>query len=830
MRYRHFTKYFLLILIGFFLFVNQPFVIANVAISRDVQRTQAQLLTKKGNEQLRLANPIEALDYFKEATKIYQQLNYDEGVTGSLINQNLALQALGLNSQACTTLLLAFKIKSDDWLCNPSSEQSDELIENSLAKILDQQSKPPIYLLGIHNLGNVLRQLGKLDESEIILQKIILLAKQTSSNEITKILLSLANTKRYKYKRLKDRYTDIEEPIYQQKIVNTINQKALETIGIYQQIIKDSNSSFESIMHSQVYQLSLLIDFKQWLKIVSTSLVNFAEQQSKTEKQIQQSINSTLKISSLFSELSPSQFVYTKLNFANSLSQIPDNDLHTVAIQYAKSALKVAQDMNNQRLESESLGILGKLQNDSDKARSYFEKALNQAQQIRAWDLAYQWQGQLGALYKKQSKQDKALEMYKAAVTNLQRVRNDLLSTNIDLQYSFYETVDPIYRDYLKLLIANSDLKNAIQTNEQFQIAELENFLKCGKLELIALNKIQKLNNYTVIHVIDLESSIEVITQSPDQSLHHYSVNPNLIRDSVESLLEALQDNNFYNTQESVLISHSQIIYNQLIKPIKKYLPPSGTLVFTLDKSFQSIPMSLLHDGKDYLIKQYSITTTLGSQIRPPKILSEQQRKALIAGLSKISPSFNATNVPENIKPLPEVEQEIASINKQINSSVMLNEKFTSQRFKRELNRGVFPVVHITTHGQFSSDPERTILLAWDKPISIRELDGWLKAQQNQDPIELLILSACQTAKGNKRSTLGITGIAVQAGARSVIASLWLVDSTSTAMLAEKFYRSVNHNLIKAESLRQAQLSLLSDPQYHHPYYWAAFILVGSWL
>ena len=96
--------------------------------------------------------------------------------------------------------------------------------------------------------------------------------------------------------------------------------------------------------------------------------------------------------------------------------------------------------------------------------------------------------------------------------------------------------------------------------------------------------------------------------------------------------------------------------------------------------------------------------------------------------------------------------------------------------------------------------------------------------------IELLVLSACQTAKGDKRSALGIAGIATQAGARSTVASLWLVEEASTAQLMGKFYQGLKNGLSKAEALRQAQLALLANPEYAHPYYWSSFILVGSWL
>ena len=134
--------------------------------------------------------------------------------------------------------------------------------------------------------------------------------------------------------------------------------------------------------------------------------------------------------------------------------------------------------------------------------------------------------------------------------------------------------------------------------------------------------------------------------------------------------------------------------------------------------------------------------------------------------------------------------------------------------------------------GQFSSKLIRTGFLAYDRQINIREFDSLLrnKTQTSSDIIELLVLSACQTAKGNKRSALGIAGVAVQAGARTTVATLWLVEANSTVELMEEFYKGLRKGLTKAEALRQAQLALMKNPKYAHPYYWAPFLIVGSWL
>lgn len=496
--------------------------------------------------------------------------------------------------------------------------------------------------------------------------------------------------------------------------------------------------------------------------------------------------------------------------------------------------MQTAKSTSNQRIKSYSLGTLGKL--EPEKSEAYFIKALSLAQSIQAEDIAYQWQQQLGNLYNKQGRTKEALTMYKSAIDNLAQIRNSILSSNIDIQFFFQQEVEPVYRDYMKLLLrdSNPNLKEVIEINERLQIAQLENFLKCGKLDLIALNEIPDLNSaYAIIHLIDLHDSIEVILQDKNRSFHHHSVEANLVQDHVSSLLLSLQDQKLPSIDVEQIILPSQALYEKLITPIASYLPASGTLIFILDKSFQSMPMGILYDGKNYLIEHYSIAATLGSRIRYPKPLSKKQLRVLIAALSKASPSLLDRNAPKGIRPLPQTKEEVKDIQSQTQSSVaLLDEKFTSSRLEKEISKNKFPIVHISTHGQFSSDPLKTVLLAYEKVINIIEFDNLLKGkiQSDADSIELLVLSACQTAKGNKRSALGMAGVAAQAGARTTIATLWLVDADSTALLMEQLYKGLKNGIPKAEALRLAQLTLMKNPKYAHHYYWAPFLLVGSWL
>lgn len=182
---------------------------------------------------------------------------------------------------------------------------------------------------------------------------------------------------------------------------------------------------------------------------------------------------------------------------------------------------------------------------------------------------------------------------------------------------------------------------------------------------------------------------------------------------------------------------------------------------------------------------------------------------------------------------LPGVKVELSEIAIAVPASQLLNQEFTKLRFERQIEETPAPVVHLATHGQFSSKPDETFVLAWDAPIKVQEFQNLLRSRQRgkTNPIELLVMSACQTAAGDKQATLGLAGMAVRSGARSTIATLWAVKDESTALLMTRLYQElITTQFNKSEALRQAQISLLKSSKFQHPFYWAPFILVGNWL
>ncbi|WP_442947443.1 CHAT domain-containing protein [Nostoc sp.] len=166
-------------------------------------------------------------------------------------------------------------------------------------------------------------------------------------------------------------------------------------------------------------------------------------------------------------------------------------------------------------------------------------------------------------------------------------------------------------------------------------------------------------------------------------------------------------------------------------------------------------------------------------------------------------------------------------------SNILLNQEFTRSALQNRINSLNFPVVHLATHGQFSSKAEKTFIVAWKDRIYVKQFNQLVRTieQNRPEAIELLVLSACQTAAGDERAGLGIAGVAFQAGARSTIASLWNLDDESTSVLMNEFYQELaNKKLTKAEALRRAQLALLQNPKYKRPMFWAPYVLLGNWL
>jgi CHAT domain-containing protein len=247
------------------------------------------------------------------------------------------------------------------------------------------------------------------------------------------------------------------------------------------------------------------------------------------------------------------------------------------------------------------------------------------------------------------------------------------------------------------------------------------------------------------------------------------------------------------------------------------------TLVFVPDGPLRTIPMAALHDGEQFLIQKYALATSPGLTLTEPRPLPRETPRVLAAGLTKAVQGFPA---------LPHVAQELAAIEALYANQSLRDEAYSKNRLQVQLRDAPFTIVHLASHGEFNSAAEDTFILTYDGKLTLNQLDrmiGLLRLRE--EPIELLTLSACQTAVGDDRAALGLAGIAVKAGVRSAVATLWYINDNASADLISAFYQNLqNPSLSRAAALRQAQLSLLQTQRYRHPAYWSPFLLINNWL
>lgn len=800
---------------------------------------QAQALLDQGKQQLAQGNAATALKSWKRAAALYRNLGDSQGVTGILVNQSAALQAMGEYRRACTTLTEALELEAE--ICpsplrsSPPLERVKDLVERTLA----QQPPTSLQVLGLRNLGEVYRQLSQPENSEMVLQQALEIAARVNPPlDTSGLYLNLGNTYKTFASRARGQYSNLDALGGEQaQTIQRIEEASNKALEHYQQAA--ASPSLAISLAAQLNRLSLLADLHQWIASqASYSILALQALDQVIQPQIWPLVQQLQTAD--FSRLPPVERVNSSVSFADSLFRLSQDKAFAqaapLAIESAQTAMKTGKALGNRRIQSAAAGILGqayKAQGDPAQARQQFAAALGWAQSAQAWDLAYQWQAELGRLLQEARNLPGAIGYYLKAVASLEQVRGGLLAFDPEYQFSFKEKVEPIYQQYMQLLFdaPNPNYQEILRVNEQLRLAELENYLQCGRLNLISATQLQG-PRPTFIYVLNLGNHFEELVLSTDGTIHRHTPDSTVLADNAALFLTHLSDTNLKNIPESAYWPFAQALYEQLIAPIKSFLPPSGTLVFSLDTALQGIPMELLHDGQSYLLEDYSIALTLGSQIRPPQPLAPRNLKVLLAGLSQESPSFQLPQVPPGLQPLPAVQAEINQIQAvAARDRELLNQAFTRQRFQTLLESGSFPVVHVATHGQFSSDPEQTLLLAWDQPITVSQFNALLNSRPgSQLDLELLTLSACETAQGDKRSALGLAGVAVQSGARSTLASLWLVDEVSTAELMAEFYENLKDGITKAEAKRQAQLSLMRNPQTSNPYLWAAFVLVGSWL
>lgn len=762
----------------------------------------AQALDTQGGLQLSQGQAERALTSWQQAAEYYKSKGDINRLSQNQINQSQALQTLGFYRKALTLL-------------------------DELSQTLDTQPDSWVKVAALRSLGEGLRAVGNLEEAQTRLEESLAIAQKLQAT-------------------LQDNSTDadrVAEVIAQTQLslgnLARAQQDDTAALSWYQQAASVSVNSVGIQLQSNLNRLSLLVENEQNAN-VQQALISDIQQQL-----------STLPLSRTT--------LYAQINLAESLSHLPESAGSLSAATLLASTAKQSEQIGDLRTQSYALGLLGERYEATEQwvaAKEVTQQALQLATAVNAADITYLWQWQLGRILKAQSEQnsriqeaiksrEEAIAAYQQAIKTLQSLRLNIASINRDQQFSFQESVEPAYREQIELLLhpvaslapSQENLTTAREALESLQTVELQNFFREACIDVpIAIDRVVEQTEAlsknpsnalaAVIYPIILEDSLEVVLKLPNQSdLFYYSTAVSK-QDVEETLLELRNQITQPESQLSVK-ALSQQVYDWLIRPAEPTLSNNqiGTLVFVLDGFLKNIPMAALYDGDRYLVETYGVALTPGLELLNPQPIDRQDMRLLFAGLS---------DPIEGFSPLTAVEQEKEGILAEVpKTTVLLNQAFTANALETQIEQTSFQVVHLATHGEFSSERNKTFIRSQDRRINMDDLSQILQARQVQsDPIELLTLSACQTAEGDKKAALGLAGVAVQAGARSTLASLWSIDDRASAFLMTEFYKQLveNPSFSKSQALRQAQLKLVNHPNYSHPSYWSPYVLLGNWL
>jgi len=516
-----------------------------------------------------------------------------------------------------------------------------------------------------------------------------------------------------------------------------------------------------------------------------------------------------------------------------------DEAAQNLAYDALMAASAIGERLHERRAQSLALGFLGEMYGRAGNAGDALrltDRAIFLAQQGGAAnDILYRWQWQRGRLLRKSGDRGGAIVAYRAAAAAIDAVRQDIPVDYNNGVSSFRETIGPLFLELADLLLQQaretfdrgerrSLLVAAQEAVETMKTAEVKDYFhdECLGVARSREEFITKLDPGTAaLYPIVLPDRLELLLSLPDDIVE---VTVPIGRAEIAQevgFLRALMETG----RSDDYLPYARRVYDRIVRPIDDKLQAAhiDTIVFIPDGVLRTIPLGALNDGQHFLIERYAVATAPGLALVQPKgdtPIGEQ--RALVAGLTVKVGNFAA---------LPQVAGELAAVGAAMHGDVIRDEGFRVAEMQRRLEEIPYTVVHIASHGVFRSDGSGSYILTYDGNLSIDRLSRDVKVTSlREQPLELLTLSACETALGDDRAALGLAGIAVKAGAETAVASLWLINDAAAGQLMPAFYRNLGiAGITKAKAMQQAQVAMLRGGRFAHPSNWAAFLVIGNW-
>ena len=506
------------------------------------------------------------------------------------------------------------------------------------------------------------------------------------------------------------------------------------------------------------------------------------------------------------------------------------NGLDSAQSDYGR-ALRIGRSLGSERIVSTALGLQGQIheaEGGYDAALAKTRDAVRYAESGYHPEILYQWQWQMGRLSRETGDREGAIFWLQSAIDVLNPIRWEYFNGLRDRKKTFDDHVKPVYIALVELLLEDDTrLEAARDTMELLKAAELQDYFQD---ECVASrvppkeSTVDGISDRTVlIYPIPLENDLVLLLTFSDRTEQiRVPVSAGRVREVARRFRESLEllDDDF--------MADAATLYDWLIRPAENAFAARGidTLVVVPDGPLRLIPFSALNDGRRYLIEKFAVGIVPSvrlTDVRADTGNGSRKERVLLNGLSEEKGGF---------APLSHVPAELAAIRGMLGGKILLNDAFTRGALKTELENHTYDIVHMATHAVFGGSAEGSFLLTYDGRLSMDQLDGLIRFGQAQGrQLNLLTLSACETALGDERSAFGLAGVALKAGAKSALATLWETDDQAAALLVNAFYRHlISPDASKAAALQKAQIEVMADPRFGHPGYWASFLLIGSWL
>ena len=509
----------------------------------------------------------------------------------------------------------------------------------------------------------------------------------------------------------------------------------------------------------------------------------------------------------------------------------------TRAIQLLEEAVSTSESLGNSLLLGYALGYKGQVLSESSNseedlatALALSERAAFLASASQAYESAYLWQWQAARIYNKQAQVTEAIKSYNDAILTLENVRQELITGS---PFTFHQKVQPLFTELSDLLLTTartaggaekqSYLKNVQNILEQAKSAELQDYFQNDCVipdESVNLDQIEAAT--AVIYPVILPDRVEVLVNVRDQ-VHQFvsRIEAGDLKDLVNEFRDQLQVD--FGDEEYLEIGEE--LYDLLFAQVEDLFSENkiNTLLVIPDGVLRTIPMAAVYDGEAFMVQRFAIATTPGISLTLPKPLNVENSNFFAGGISEAVQGYVG---------LPGVPRELQNLEATYGASVLRDTNFKRDDLKEQLTSADYSIVHIATHGHFDSNPQESYLLTYDDKLTMDLLEESIGNRKNVgEPLELLVLSACETAAGDSRAALGLAGVALKAGARSAVATLWQISDAATVEIIDTFYEyTAKEGVTKARAMQLAQIRLIEQPRFQHPTDWAPFLMIGNWL